>query len=201
MTVGVPGAEPLGFYEDLARVYDAEHISSDKVRLELGGGTPIFNRTMNEAVRETADTRMATAIAAGRSVVYEYFLNTRWRRDQVAELALDAHDESDICLLAIRAQMPIVERRLRYRYEHGDLVINQDVDKVVEVAQRMAMHVELPRDGGDEEPLYLDGMQPEELLFSKIAERLGNRGVHYLADDDPEPAERMPDYGPMYPRR
>lgn len=176
MKTGVEGAEPLGFYQAVAQAYDADLHSTDGIRLELSDeGTINFNRSMTLAVREETEWRTAASVAAGRNVVYDGFLNTFDRREDVRGLAAE-HGGFAVSMTMI-APIPLINERLAERFEADVLSIPRDLSPLedrLRVVQSMALHLQrgewahrTPEEVG--ETIVLDGKRPVTELLGEVA--------------------------------
>jgi uncharacterized protein len=127
----------------LARVLEAQHLSSDIVRKEIAGHEPAdrlaapFGQGIYESSR-TADTyqmlisRGQAILESGRSVVLDAtFLDEHWR-----QRARDAFDAVDCDLLFIECACPphVVYQRLEQRVSDADRA--SDADKMIYERQR-----------------------------------------------------------------
>ena len=176
MKTGVEGAEPLGFYQAVAQAYRADLHSTDAVRLELSdAGTINFSRGMTRAVREETERRTAASVSAGRNVVYDGFLNTFDRREDVRGLAAE-HGGFAVSLTMI-APIPLINDRLAERFEADVLAIPRDLSPLedrLQVVQSMALQLQrgewahrTPEEVG--ETIVLNGTRPVAELLGQVA--------------------------------
>jgi len=169
MKTGIIEAEPSGFYQALANVFDAALITPDAIRLELNGGEFSRRKSLTRAVTHEARERTCVALLAGSSVVYNGFLNTRRGREtmrtEVAQLAGAA-----AVLLSVRASRSLINFRIRERHAQGKLNIPSehipDITRTLAIAHSMARTTEWPAQ--DEPALQLDGSLPVLALLEEV---------------------------------
>lgn len=169
MKVGTPGAEPIGFYEDLATLYGADRVSTDDIRLDLGNGRLHLNARMNRMVRERADEQVGTALFEGFHVVYDGFLNAKQRRLEVIERVVEPVGAASV-MLVIDTDWAIIERRLLERHDKGELGIPShlvhDMDNFLDDMYDMRRFAEWPET--DERRLSLDGALDTATLLAAV---------------------------------
>lgn len=164
---GVICSEPLGFYQELADTYAADLHSADGVRLELSDDGISFSGGMNRRVNGEMEDRTITSLDAGFSVVYDGFVNTRERRQQLKDIARSCG--ANAVVTAMRAPMPLIQGRIRERHYANTLTIPSDLidlDDTLKLAHSMLRTAEVPTH--EEENVRLDGTRTTGRLLSKM---------------------------------
>ena len=175
---GTIESEPFGFYETLAATYQADRHNSDELRLELSNGRPVFNAQMSRLINGRMLELTLASLKDGKSVVYDGFLNTPNRRQEVHSAA-SALGKIGVVSLSMHAPMGLIDQRIHERFEDNALSMENEfynsVDEVVHVAKRIFSGVEWPKRAKGERTLHLDGTLPIDDLLVRIHEHLQTR--------------------------
>lgn len=171
---GVLCAEPLGFFDELAERYEADLHVTDDINLELHDGRFDRSRGGRLKVRKEVERRVRVTLGEGDNAVYDGFLNTFKRREEVRQ-EVAAVSGAHTVLLCVRAPLELIKSRIYERHAKNQLSVPSalvpNVEDTIGVAEDMWRHVQWPRIS--EEPhANLNGAMSIGHLLSRVDEHL-----------------------------
>ena len=162
MMLGYPGAGKTTVSTYLQKLTGAEHLNSDKLRLQLFP-KPTFSQAEHDRLYEELNTQTAELLTAGKDVIYDANLNRRIHRQEKYDLCQQVGAKP--VLIWVQTAKPLAkERRLDDAASHRLVPAKEDPASMFE---RLVDVFEEP---GPEEPYTtIDGtLVTEESLKHRL---------------------------------
>ncbi|HLC91645.1 MAG TPA: AAA family ATPase [Candidatus Saccharimonadales bacterium] len=136
--LGVMGSEPLGLYDALADHLDATQHVPALIHEDLHGSGDRSNRQKRDMVDAEMMARTRTSLEAGRSVIFDAYVNSPVKRGNLVELAEGLGAVT--VLIHPKARMVEIRERIRERHAADQLYVPNDevtVDEELRIAKQM----------------------------------------------------------------